>query len=769
MATIRLTDCLPEAPDGSRSFLPKQLQFFNAAMDTGKESKKFVRYCGGIGCVAPYTHIQTSEGTKPISSLGLSDRILSHAGLVEGSVPFPKGKARLYRVVHERGIFLAYAAHLVFSYPGEYRRADSLRVGDALAKPSLSSFSLPPTNLEPFPRESLSDEHRLWKRCEGFVSNCLACYDQYGQLPPEALSIAQDVVPSLVDALRPVLSPSGMDALEALAQKRIRPYQLIVLLSSLDYAAHLGGLTLDAVAQASAQFSEPILDEPPSSLLSPSKSEPHRSAQSDENSRVLFSPSRILSIELSEEEEWYWDIQIPGANSYVAEGALHHNSGKSVVGCVTVLAWALQYPGDYLIGRQFAPELRDTTFKTFLELCPKELILEHRVADAIVKIKSARGEISNIFFRHLEEPDKHRSMNLNGFYIDESSQVSEAAFLLLQGRLRGRYVRKGILTTNSAGHDWGWRYFVKQDMFTRDEAKKQFFNIKAPSTENVHLPEGYVQSMFDSWSEDRVRREILADEDSFEGAIFSEFRRDVHVCKPFKIPDEWTRIVGVDHGLKNPSAWIWGAVDYNGDIYIYREFYEAGWLIEQICRGFNVNGIKKPGVLELMRKPDGSLEKIEGAYIDPSTRASRGQTGASDYDYYLDYLPKDFPLTLAKNDVEPGINRVKTYLKVSPVTNKPSLFIFDTCKNLIEEITNYQYEEIPVGQIGKRAEKETPKKVNDHAVDALRYLITSRPEAPKPEDNRKKLLEMQTLEGSLMRELEQIRNPKSKQDIFRDY
>ena len=31
-------------------------------------------------------------------------------------------------------------------------------------------------------------------------------------------------------------------------------------------------------------------------------------------------------------------------------------SGKSLIGCVTMLAWAVQYPGTYLIARQFYPE-----------------------------------------------------------------------------------------------------------------------------------------------------------------------------------------------------------------------------------------------------------------------------------------------------------------------------------------------------------------------------------------------------------------------------
>lgn len=427
-------------------------------------------------------------------------------------------------------------------------------------------------------------------------------------------------------------------------------------------------------------------------------------------------------------------------------------SGKTMIGCITVLAWAVTYPGDYLVGRQFYPELRDTTLKTFLEICPKELIVEHRVADAIVKIRSSNGQISNIFFRQLEDPDKLRSLNLNGFYIDESCQASEAAFLLLQGRLRGKYVRKGILTTNSAGHDWGWRYFVHQDMFKNEETKKLFCNIKAPSTENTHLPPDYVETALATWSEERIRREIEADESIFEGAIYSEFRENVHVVKPYKIPKEWPRIIGADHGFRNPSAWIWGAVDFDGNIHVYREFYHKEWLIEEIVKGnkrFNL-----PGVLDLSKG-----ERIQACYMDPSVRATRGQTGFSDWDTYLEHLPNDFPLIKANNDVNAGIDRVKSYLKQHPITQKPRMYIFDTCRNLIQEIINYRYEETPAGSIGKRNDRESPRKYNDHAVDALRYLVMSRPEGVEDPELRR-ASSWPTLESRLQKDLKQAKSGK---------
>lgn len=447
-------------------------------------------------------------------------------------------------------------------------------------------------------------------------------------------------------------------------------------------------------------------------------------------------------------------------------------SGKTMIGCITILTWAILHPGDYLVCRQFLPELKITTLKAFLDICPKELIEEYRVADGIIRVKAVGGKVSNVIFRGLEEPDKHRSLNLSGFWIDESAQVSEAAFMLLQGRLRGNGLRKGILTTNSAGHDWQWRWFVKKDMITKEEIKREFVNIYAPSTENVHLPEGYVETMLATWSEERIKREIYADEDSFEGQVYSEFRRDVHVVKPFVIPENWTRYAGIDHGYRNPAAWIWGAVDFDGNLWIYREFYQKEWLIEEICRGKPKAG---DGVLARMQiRSEGHVkqyERLEWAKIDPSTKAARNERDGlkiSDFDIYLENLPEDFPLGIANNDVTAGIDKVKTYMKVDEKIGKPKVFIFESCANLIEELGKYRYPELTVQQQGRKAEKENPVKNNDHACDALRYLVMGLPDAPTAVEDIYEKLKYASLEGQLYRDLQHFKNPGRHKDPFGD-
>lgn len=439
-------------------------------------------------------------------------------------------------------------------------------------------------------------------------------------------------------------------------------------------------------------------------------------------------------------------------------------SGKSLIGCITVLHWAVLYPGDYLICRQFMPELKDTTYSTFKLVCPPDLILEDRVADMKIKIKAIGGKSSWVLFRQLEEPEKLRSLNLSGFYIDEANQVSEEGFMLLQGRLRGSGIRKGILTTNPKGHDWIYRWFFQKDHMKDAVVKAAFHLIKAPSTENIHLPDGYLQSVMASWDDARIQREIQGSFDAFEGQVYSDFRRDIHVVRPFRIPANWERHIRLDHGYRNPAAVLFFAISPEGECYCYKELYVREWLIKEIVLGNKKE--KKEGLVGLTRGGPSFIT----AKIDPSTKARRGSSGESDFDEYRRHWPETLPhLQLAKNDVQVGIDRVKSYLKPDPKTNKPLLYVFETCVNLLEEITTYRYPDLRPNQQGTKNEDEKPIKVDDHALDALRYMVVDLPERYKPlQDEIDRHKKYTAAEIRMQDEFKKLTGPKDFKDPFSD-
>lgn len=429
-------------------------------------------------------------------------------------------------------------------------------------------------------------------------------------------------------------------------------------------------------------------------------------------------------------------------------------SGKTVIGCLTMLAMAVQKSGTYLVCRQYMPELKMTTYKQFLDMCPPELIVEHRIADSLIRLRSTDG-VSTIYFRGLDEFDKLRSLNLNAFWIDEANQVSEEAFLLLQGRLRGAAWRKGIITSNPSGHDFLYKWFKDKSHIVKDEIKELFHLVRAPTTENIHLPDGYVDSMLNTWSKERILREIEGSMDAFEGKVYEEFNEFVHCIHPFAIPKEWDRFIGIDHGYRNPAAWVYGAVGPDGEIYIYKEYYQTEKLIKEIVYEN----------MALMKEMNLDYKKLKLAVIDPAVKQTRGATGESDWDEYLRHLPKDFPITFANNDVTLGIDRVKQYMKVDDKSKKPLFYVFNSCKNVLDEISQYRYPELKPNQDGKKAEHEKPIKAKDHSLDAIRYMVMLLPEPyKKKKEEYLDKIKYNSIERSIFEEIQKLKRPKKNSD-----
>lgn len=761
MATLDLRNLFPESSDGTHSPLPKQAEFLNLVLDP--KGPQYIGYFGGVGCLSSSELVATEAGLKPISSIRPSDQVLTVGGSVQGIAAFPAGKGCLYRVKHEHGEFVASGSHLVFCSDHKYRRVTDL-LGHALLKqPSPLPTSSALCQSESQPSVAYSIQTAL-----DWLDHCLEYCRRYGPLPREVLDIGQSFAPLLAGAPESVqiswrLVCEQMGALAGQEQDSIRLCQLYDRLSTLGSVLRSSAQAVYAGDQALKQPSAPVSQATPGSSPDPLSTLPHLLGRLDPNSYTFEKPSgipsKVLEVSFAESNAVFWDLSIPNTACYYgADNILHHNSGKSMILCVTMITQGILHGGEYVVARQFMPELRRTTYKQFKEILPKELIIEDRIADAEIRIKAANNKTATFYFVGLDDPDKLRSLNLSGFGIDEASQISEDAFLLLQGRLRNKLgLRKGIMVGNPAGRNWVYRYLVAKNVFKDEKAKAGYHMILAPSTENIHLPEGYVQGMLNTYSPERIARDIMGSFDAFEGQVYSEFSRAIHVIKPFRIPDEWERVAAIDHGFRNPAACVWGAVDYDGNVYVYQEYYETEQLIEQIVKGNPKEGIK--GLVELT-----GSHKLTDCVIDPSTKAVKGQTGISDFDTYLEHLPKTFPLRPADNNVMPGIDRVKSYLRVSDKTKKPRLFIFETCTHLIEELLQYQWKPLGASSEGHKNQPEEVVKKDDHLCDALRYMIMTRPESPKQADKDKATRNVEGVEGSLRREFHEIKTGRASRD-----
>ena len=399
-------------------------------------------------------------------------------------------------------------------------------------------------------------------------------------------------------------------------------------------------------------------------------------------------------------------------------------SGKSYIGSQAVIRHAMANPmGRTLIARQTLVDLKATTLKTFFEVCDLRLIAKYNKTENLITMINGH----EIYTWGLDDIEKLKSLEIGFFWIDEVNEVAELTFNVLKGRLRNlkHKTRKGILTSNSEGKNWTYKQFVLGRGIRGKEDLAKYWTIKAPSDENTYLPEDYL-SVLNSYTGDLYDRYVRASFNVFEGQIFPDFQREIHVIKPFAIPETWDRVAGIDHGERNPTTFMWAAISPSGDIYVYREYVLSGEGVDK-----HVENIYKLN----------DNENLKYIVIDPSVKSVRGMSGRKvDTEWKEEWIKvfgKLMPLRYANNDVNAGIARLHKYLRIDPArlhpaTKKkgsPKLFYFDICTTLADETESYKWKKISASNENDPEEK--PRKKDDHCLDAVRYILMSRPDINK--------------------------------------
>jgi hypothetical protein len=330
---------------------------------------------------------------------------------------------------------------------------------------------------------------------------------------------------------------------------------------------------------------------------------------------------------------------------------------------------------------------------------------------------------AKLYFGYLEKDSdvyQYQGLSFSWIGFDELTHLpTEFAWNYLASRLRTTdseikcYMRS---TTNPGGIGHSWvkkRYIDAAPANTAFEyginkqtgAKLYRKFIPARLKDNPYLfNDGDYQSMLETLPEVERRRLLEGDWNINEGIAFPEFHRESHVIDPFDIPMHWQRFKAIDYGYAAPSACLWFAVDPNdGTILCYRELYAKGLTPEalgQLMIDMEVDDvISIPGVL------DGAVWNRIG-YTGPTI----GQTLCSPpYSHKL--RPAD------KNRIAGKIQIHERLKKVGE--GRPGLQIFNHCINLVREL-----ESLP---LDKNKPEDVDTKAEDHAYDALRYGMMSRP------------------------------------------
>ena len=193
----------------------------------------------------------------------------------------------------------------------------------------------------------------------------------------------------------------------------------------------------------------------------------------------------------------------------------------------------------------------------------------------------------------------------------------------------------------------------------------------------------------------------------FSGEVYSAF---LHIIDPIEINPDWQDMLSIDPGLSNPLSCHWYARDYDGNVYVVAEHFEANQTIE-----YHANKIKEISKkLNWKTASNGMIESLIDSAANQKTLS--GTKSVCELFYEQGILTNS---NVNKNLLA-GISKVKSYLKNAE--GKTKLYIFSNCTNLIREIKSYRW-----------GGGDNPIKYDDHCLDELRYYIMhiSKPKTPK--------------------------------------
>ena len=325
---------------------------------------------------------------------------------------------------------------------------------------------------------------------------------------------------------------------------------------------------------------------------------------------------------------------------------------------------------------------------------------EYGVIDYIL-VKNAFGGISRIGFKSCDQGrERFQGASLDFVWFDEEPPKD----IYDECRMRV-FDRKGdIFGTMTPLKGLTWVYDeIELNVNLDPEVWCEYMEWR----DNPFLDEGEVAAMERVIPKSEQLSRRFGKFSSGEGLVYPEFDQSVHVIEPFDVPKEWQATLSIDPGLSNPTSCHFYAVDFDGTIYVVAEHFEAGQNIDRHVEKINAVADR----IGWKRDGKGRLCALIDSAANQRTLASQKSVAEL-------FCEKGILVnTNVNKDLYSGIQRVKSLFEARP----PKIYIFSCCTNLIRELKSYWW-----------GSGDRPKKIDDHALDELRYFVMSQPSPPKP-------------------------------------
>lgn len=345
-------------------------------------------------------------------------------------------------------------------------------------------------------------------------------------------------------------------------------------------------------------------------------------------------------------------------------------------------------------------------------------------------------------FGHCKDPtswEDHMSNEYDLICYDELTQFLEEQWdqintrlrssdPLLRGMLKIRAMSNPMMRRETGEHfvvrdpHWVRRLFVDPEPNGRKTLQKKI--VRRDGTEEwrtrIYLP----ATLYDNPDPEFVRRyelDLLDKPQHIQQALlygnwyvvpdsyFGEFwRQELHVCEPFKIPEDWPRFRSMDWGFKAPGCVLWFAADPDGNLFVERE------MNFQLQRADEV--AERIAEYEKQEKLFENGRSLITGPADTQLWEERGDLGRSKAEIFASkgvaWIQANKSMGHRTSNGRRIIERLKDH---HFGTTTPGLVFFRNCKKLIKTLPAIQP---MVGDL------DTPQDFDDdHAFDALMYGV----------------------------------------------
>lgn len=306
-----------------------------------------------------------------------------------------------------------------------------------------------------------------------------------------------------------------------------------------------------------------------------------------------------------------------------------------------------------------------------------------------------------------------RGMTAWGAYINEITVANEKVFDEIKSRCSAPGAR--IIGDTNPDRPSHW---LKKDYIDKADGKT-IVCFHWLLTDNSFLTDRYIKSIIEStpagvFTDRNIKGLWVA----AEGAVYPDFRRDIHYITPDKLPEISKFWAGMDFGWEHPGAVVLFGESKDGTIYLLKEYASKHRSIQEWSK-ILIN-----------------LEQKINEHIEKMRKQEEAEMMANDplYKYHFHKKSKYKPIKLpvycdsARPDLiaelqKAGINAINAHKDVVAGIGEVATLLHNNKLFIIYE-QNMQFDKEIDAYVWKK-DADEPVKTNDDVMDAVRYGIYS--------------------------------------------